>query len=294
MAEKKRLRDLVIQKTFTPSSGILNAYLEEISKKTILSIEEEYDLILEAKNGSLKAKNKLCESHLRFVVSVAKQYQNQGLELVDLINEGNLGLLKSIEDIDSFDTTRGFKFYSRAVWSIRSYIIQAINKKSRVVRLPSNRVDQLSEINKQYEMFVKENGRNPVCEEIVELLEIKEETVSELFGFGRFLSIDQSYDDENPDRMDLLYSLSHRQSDKDLMEEPLKNDMMLFLNKYLKPNEVFVLTKSYGIHNDHEMQDWEIANHLGLCEIRIKQIKASGIKKLRKQPEILEKFKVYL
>ena len=294
MAEKKGLRSLVIQQTHTPLGDGLGLYLEQISKYPVLSPEEEYDLILEAKNGSTKAKRKLCESNLRFVVSVAKQQKNKGLSLNDLINEGNLGLLKSIEDIESFDQTRGFKFITRAVWMIRSYILIAIDKKSRVVRLPPNKIDQLCEINKQCEMFVKENGRNPVCEEIVDLLEIKEETVSELFGFGKFLSIDQYYDDDNPDRMDLLYGLSHRQSDKDLMGEPLKNDMMLLLNKYLKPNEVFAITKSYGIHNGREMNDLEIANQLGLCEGRIKQLKASGLKKLRNQPEIFKKLKVYL
>ena len=282
MAEKRR--DLDISKKLTPDDSEINRYLNQINLIPLISIEEEVLLVQEIKKGSIEARNRLCSANLRFVVSVAKQYiNNKCLSLGDLINEGNLGLIKAAE---KFDETRGFKFISYAVFWVRASIDYAITNHSRLVRLPANRVIELSEIDRQTQKFIKINGRHPDVLELFELVEIKEETILNLVDFGDVLSIDNILDNQKtkietiPDSVDAVESIENK-----LVLERLREHLSVFL-EVLTERENFILKKSFGLFGEELISDPEIGEELCICKTRVQQIRNSAINKLKDYPGV--------
>ena len=273
------MRQLKITKSITNrESASLDKYLQEIGRYDLISVEEEVELAQRIKKGDQGAIEKLTRANLRFVVSVAKQYQNQGLSLPDLINEGNLGLIKAAE---KFDETRGFKFISYAVWWIRQSIMQAINEQSRIVRLPLNQVSSLSKYRKAVAKFEQENQRKPSAEELSVILEIpKSKVLSTMKVSGRHVSVDAPFQEgEDNSLLDVLSDDDSPIADNSLIHESLRKEIERVFAT-LDERESKILQLSYGIGVE-EMSLEEIGQQFGLTRERVRQIREKAIKRLR-------------
>ncbi|MBO7595777.1 MAG: RNA polymerase sigma factor RpoD/SigA [Bacteroidales bacterium] len=273
------MRQLKITKSITNrESASLDKYLQEIGKYELISVEEEVELAQRIKRGDQSAIEKLTKANLRFVVSVAKQYQNQGLNLPDLINEGNLGLIKAAE---KFDETRGFKFISYAVWWIRQSIMQAINEQSRIVRLPLNQVSSLSKYNKAVSEFEQKYQRRPSVEELSQMLDLPTEKVADAMRLsGKHSSIDAPFvQGEEGSLIDVLADADAVKADSGLMSESLNKEIERALST-LTERERTILKLSFGIRVP-EMSLEEIGDKFGLTRERVRQIREKAIRKLR-------------
>lgn len=277
------MRQLKISKSITNrEDSTLDKYLQEITQERLLTAEEEIALARKIKEGDKDALQKLTRANLRFVVSVAKQYQHQGLSLPDLINEGNIGLIKAAE---KFDDTRGFKFISYAVWWIRQSIMQALADQSRLVRLPLNQVGSVNKINKISNKFEQEFERKPSIAEIAEEINLSQERVSDAIkGNNRHVSMDAPLTDGNYNGLaDLLQGNDGQDIDTHLLLESLREELKLALN-ILDERERFVIEAFYGI-NQPEMTLQEIGAKKGLTRERARQIREKAIRKLRKNTQ---------
>ena len=277
------MRQLKISKSITNrEDSTLDKYLQEITQERLLTAEEEIALARKIKEGDKDALQKLTRPNLRFVVSVAKQYQHQGLSLPDLINEGNIGLIKAAE---KFDDTRGFKFISYAVWWIRQSIMQALADQSRLVRLPLNQVGSVNKINKISNKFEQEFERKPSIAEIAEEINLSQERVSDAIkGNNRHVSMDAPLTDGNDNGLaDLLQGNDGQDIDTHLLLESLREELKLALN-ILDERERFVIEAFYGI-NQPEMTLQEIGAKKGLTRERARQIREKAIRKLRKNTQ---------
>ena len=273
------MRQLKITKSITNrESASLDKYLQEIGKEELLSVEEEVDLAQRIRKGDHKALDRLTKANLRFVVSVAKQYQNQGLTLADLINEGNVGLIKAAE---KFDETRGFKFISYAVWWIRQSILQAIAEQSRIVRLPLNQVGSVNKITRVLNQFEQENERRPNASEISERTDIPEDKIDEaLKANGRHVSVDAPFiDGEDNSLLDVMVNDNSPMADRALLMESLRAEIKTAL-QMLNERERNVVTAFFGI-DQPEMTLEEIGTKYGLTRERVRQIKEKAIRRLR-------------
>ena len=273
-----------IGKQFTNrESQSIDKYLQEIGKVELLDVEEEIDLAKKIKYGDekdrQKALEKLTKANLRFVVSVAKQYQNQGLSLGDLINEGNLGLIKAAK---RFDETRGFKFISYAVWWIRQSILQALAEQSRIVRLPLNRVGALNKIGKAYSTLEQEYEREPSADELAEQLDMSLYEVSDTLKIsGRHLSIDAPFVHGEDSRLvDIMPNQNQPLPDHNLINESLKIEINRALNT-LSPRERDVLKLYYGLDQENPLTLEEIGEKFKLTRERVRQIKEKAIRRLK-------------
>ncbi len=273
------MRQLKITKSITNrESASLDKYLQEIGKEELITVEEEVDLAQRIRKGDRMALEKLTRANLRFVVSVAKQYQNQGLSLPDLINEGNLGLIKAAE---KFDETRGFKFISYAVWWIRQSILQALAEQSRIVRLPLNQVGSLNKINKAYSKFEQEQERIPTPEELADVLEISKEKISDTLRVaGRHVSVDAPFiEGEDNNLLDVLVNNDSPIADRGLIGESLSTEIDRALAT-LTDRERDIIKLFFGI-GGQEMTLEEIGEQFGLTRERVRQIKEKAIRRLR-------------
>ncbi|MBN1925301.1 MAG: sigma-70 family RNA polymerase sigma factor [Prolixibacteraceae bacterium] len=273
------MRQLKITKSITNrESASLDKYLQEIGKEELITVEEEVELAQRIKKGDHAALEKLTRANLRFVVSVAKQYQNQGLSLPDLINEGNLGLIKAAE---KFDETRGFKFISYAVWWIRQSILQALAEQSRIVRLPLNQVGSLNKINKAFSKFEQEHERKPSPEELAESLELPADKVADTLKVsGRHISVDAPFvDGEDNSLLDVLPNTDSPNADKKLIMESLSREIDRALAT-LTERESDIIRLFFGI-GCQEMTLEEIGERFGLTRERVRQIKEKAIRRLR-------------
>ncbi len=273
------MRQLKITKSITNrESESLEKYLQEIGKEEMISVEEEVELAQRIRKGDRKALERLTRANLRFVVSVAKQYQNQGLSLPDLINEGNLGLIKAAE---KFDETRGFKFISYAVWWIRQSILQAIAEQSRIVRLPLNQVGSVNKINRMLSKFEQENERRPSVEEISKEVNLPEEKVDEAMSANtRHVSVDAPFTDgDEGSLLDILVNESSPMADRQLVIESLQAEIKQAL-RILNERERNVIEAFFGI-NGPELTLEEIGEKYGLTRERVRQIKEKAIRRLR-------------
>ena len=277
------MRQLKITKSITNrENASLDKYLQEIGHEELISAEEEVELAHRIKNGDRKALEKLTKANLRFVVSVAKQYQNQGLSLPDLINEGNIGLLKAAE---KFDETRGFKFISYAVWWIRQSILQALAENSRLVYLPLNQVNNLTKIHRFLSDFAQKNERTPSNEEIAEALDIDVEKVKTIMqSSGRPTSMDAPLaDDEGSCLLDLLQSRDGSNTERDLITGSLITEVSAAVKK-LPERERKVVEMFFGL-NGPEMNLEDIGRELHLSRERVRQLKEKALKLLREAQE---------
>ena len=273
------MRQLKITKSITNrESASLDKYLQEIGKEDLITVEEEVELAQRIRKGDQRALEKLTRANLRFVVSVAKQYQNQGLSLPDLINEGNLGLIKAAE---KFDETRGFKFISYAVWWIRQSILQALAEQSRIVRLPLNQVGSLNKINKAFSRFEQEHERRPSPEELAETLDFPAEKVADTLRVsGRHISVDAPFvEGEDNSLLDVLVNDDSPVADKTLINESLSTEVERALAT-LTERERDIIRLFFGI-NCQEMTLEEIGEKFGLTRERVRQIKEKAIRRLR-------------
>ncbi len=273
------MRQLKITKSITNrESASLDKYLQEIGRYELISVEEEVELAQRIRKGDQEAIEKLTQANLRFVVSVAKQYQNQGLTLPDLINEGNLGLIKAAE---KFDETRGFKFISYAVWWIRQSIMQAINEQSRIVRLPLNQVSSLSKYNKAVAEFEQQNQRRPTADELSKLLDLPKEKVMDTMRVsGRHVSVDAPFaEGEDNSLLDVLENSDSPVADRGLMNESLSKEIERAFST-LTERERLILKLSFGIGMP-EMSLEEIGEKFGLTRERVRQIREKAIRRLR-------------
>ncbi len=273
------MRQLKITKSITNrESASLDKYLQEIGKEELISVEEEVELAQRIKKGDRIALEKLTKANLRFVVSVAKQYQNQGLSLPDLINEGNLGLIKAAE---KFDETRGFKFISYAVWWIRQSILQALAEQSRIVRLPLNQVGSLNKINKAFSKFEQENERKPSAEEVADTLELTKDKIEDTLRVsGRHISVDAPFvDGEDNSLLDVLENKDSPIADNNLLSESLRKEVDRALCT-LTDRERDIIKLFFGI-GIPEMTLEEIGDRFGLTRERVRQIKEKAIRRLR-------------
>ena len=273
------MRQLKITKSITNrESASLDKYLQEIGKEDLITVEEEVELAQRIKEGDQEALERLTKANLRFVVSVAKQYQNQGLSLPDLINEGNLGLIKAAE---KFDETRGFKFISYAVWWIRQSILQALAEQSRIVRLPLNQVGSLNKINKAFARFEQENERTPSPEELANVLDLPKEKVSDTLRVsGRHVSVDAPFSDgEDNNLLDVLVNTDSPNADRGLINESLSTEVERALAT-LTDRERDIIRYFFGI-GCPEMTLEEIGEKFGLTRERVRQIKEKAIRRLR-------------
>ena len=273
------MRQLKITKSITNrESASLDKYLQEIGKEDLITVEEEVELAQRIRKGDQEALDKLTKANLRFVVSVAKQYQNQGLSLPDLINEGNLGLIKAAE---KFDETRGFKFISYAVWWIRQSILQALAEQSRIVRLPLNQVGSLNKINKAFARFEQEHERTPSAEELANELELPKEKVTDTLRVaGRHISVDAPFaDGEDNSLLDVLVNTDSPNADRGLINESLATEVERALET-LAERERDIIRYFFGI-GCSEMTLEEIGEKFDLTRERVRQIKEKAIRKLR-------------
>ena len=275
------MRQLKITKSITNrESQSLEKYLQEIGKVDLISPEEEVQLAIRIKQGDQRALDRLTKANLRFVVSVAKQYQNQGLSLPDLINEGNLGLIKAAQ---RFDETRGFKFISYAVWWIRQSVLQALAEQSRIVRLPLNKVGLTNRINKAFSQLEQEYEREPSAEELAEVLEIEIEEVSSSLNISsRHLSMDSPLSDgEENTLMDVMENPNAVATDGELdHDESLKTEISRSL-KTLTERQQDVIKYFFGIGVDHPLSLEDIGERFNLTRERVRQIKDKAISKLK-------------
>jgi RNA polymerase primary sigma factor len=274
------MRQLKISKQITNrESQSLDKYLQEIGKVDLLTPDEEVELAKRIREGDQLALEKLTKANLRFVVSVAKQYQNQGLSLGDLINEGNLGLIKAAQ---RFDETRGFKFISYAVWWIRQSILQALAEQSRIVRLPLNRVGSLNKISKTFSDLEQKYEREPSPDELAEVLEVTTaEVVDTLKISGRHVSMDAPFvQGEENSLLDVLENDSEVTPDAALMNDSLRKEVQRALST-LTQREADVITLYFGLNGEHSMTLEEIGEKFNLTRERVRQIKEKAIRRLR-------------
>ena len=274
------MRQLKITKSITNrESASLDKYLQEIGREELVSPEEEVELAQRIRQGDQVALEKLTRANIRFVVSVAKQYQNQGLSLPDLINEGNLGLIKAAE---KFDETRGFKFISYAVWWIRQSILQALAEQSRIVRLPLNQVGSLNKINKALGRFEQENERQPSTQELADMIDIPKDKIDDTLRVsGRHVSMDAPFvDGEDNSLLDVLPNDDSPMADRGLNKESLSTEVERAL-QVLTPREREIIKCFFGI-GCQEMTLEEIGENLDLTRERVRQIKEKAIRKLKK------------
>ncbi|HBK87964.1 MAG: RNA polymerase sigma factor RpoD/SigA [Cyclobacteriaceae bacterium] len=274
------MRQLKISKQITNrESQSLDKYLQEIGKVDLLTPDEEVELAKRIKEGDQIALEKLTKANLRFVVSVAKQYQNQGLSLGDLINEGNLGLIKAAQ---RFDETRGFKFISYAVWWIRQSILQALAEQSRIVRLPLNRVGSLNKISKTFSELEQKYEREPSPEELAEVLEVTTaEVVDTMKISGRHVSMDAPFvQGEENSLLDVLENDGEDTPDQGLMTDSLRREVQRALST-LTQRESDVITLYFGLNGEHAMTLEEIGEKFNLTRERVRQIKEKAIRRLR-------------
>lgn len=274
------MRQLKITKSITNrESQSLDKYLQEIGREELITAEEEVVLAKKIRDGDQAALEKLTKSNLRFVVSVAKQYQNQGLSLPDLINEGNLGLIKAAT---RFDETRGFKFISYAVWWIRQSILQALAEQSRIVRLPLNQVGSLNKINKAFSKLEQEFERAPTSEELAKILEIPEDKVADTMRVsGRHVSMDAPFQvGEDNNLLDVLVNPDAPKTDSFLMTESLQKEIERSLST-LTERESDVVRLFFGIGIPHGLTLEEIGAKFDLTRERVRQIKEKAIRRLR-------------
>ena len=274
------MRQLKITKSITSrDSASLDKYLQEIGREALLPVEEEVELSQRIRKGDRRALDKLVRANLRFVVSVAKQYQNQGLSLPDLINEGNVGLIKAAE---KFDETRGFKFISYAVWWIRQTILQALAEQSRIVRLPLNQVSAVNKITKAMTKFEQEYERKPSADELAELVnELPEKISDSLRASGRHVSVDAPFiEGEENSLLDVMTNPDSPMADQGLVSESLSTEIDRALG-VLNEREKQIIERSFGINNQPEMTLEEIGETFGLTRERVRQIREKAIRKLR-------------
>jgi len=274
------MRQLKISKQITNrESQSLDKYLQEIGKVDLLTPEEEVTLAKKIKEGDQVALEKLTKANLRFVVSVAKQYQNQGLSLGDLINEGNLGLIKAAQ---RFDETRGFKFISYAVWWIRQSILQALAEQSRIVRLPLNRVGSLNKISRTFSELEQKFEREPSPEELAEVLELTEsEVVDTMKNSGRHISVDAPFvQGEENSLLDVLDNGEEDTPDSALMSDSLRREVQRALSTLTK-READVISLYFGLDNNQSFTLEEIGAKFSLTRERVRQIKEKAIRRLR-------------
>ena len=277
------MRQLKIIKSFTNrESDSLDKYLQDIGHEELLTLDEEVELAQRIREGDSKALEKLTRANLRFVVSVAKQYQNQGLSLPDLLNEGNIGLIKAAR---KFDETRGFKFISYAVWWIRQSILQAIAEQGRPVRLPLNQVSSVNKINKALNKFEQENERRPSVEEIASSTDLPQEKIEEAIKANtKQVSMDAPFKDgEESSLADVLYSEDSPSTDAELLKQSLREEMAMALS-VLNERERNVITAFYGI-GQAEMTMDEIGKKFGLTRERVRQIRERALRRLRQQTQ---------
>ena len=273
------MRQLKITKSITNrESASLDKYLQEIGREELVTPEEEVELAQRIRKGDPVALEKLTRANLRFVVSVAKQYQNQGLSLPDLINEGNLGLIKAAE---KFDETRGFKFISSAVWGIRQSILQALAEQSRIVRLPLNQVGSLNKINKALSKFEQENERQPSNEELSEMIDVPKDKISDTLRVsGRHVSVDAPFvEGEDNSLLDVLPNDDSPMADRGLVNESLNTEIERALST-LTDREREIVKSFFGI-GCQEMTLEEIGERFGLTRERVRQIKEKAIRRLK-------------
>lgn len=281
------MRQLKITKSITNrESASLDKYLQEIGRKDLIAVDEEVELAQKIKQGDQAALDKLVSANLRFVVSVAKQYQNQGLSLPDLIDEGNLGLIKAAQ---KFDETRGFKFISYAVWWIRQSILQALAEQSRIVRLPLNQVGSLNKIGKALQRFEQENERRPSPAELAEQLDVPVEKIADTMKVsGRHVSVDAPFvDGEDNSLLDVLPNEDSPMADSSLTQESLSKEVNRALEQ-LNPRERDILKMFFGI-GCQEMTLEEIGAKFDLTRERVRQIKEKAIRRLKGQKSKLLK-----
>lgn len=272
------MRQLKITKSITNrESASLDKYLQEIGREELITVDREVELAGRIRNGDRSALEELVRSNLRFVVSVAKQYQNQGLSLPDLINEGNLGLIKAAE---KFDETRGFKFISYAVWWIRQSILQALAEQARIVRLPLNQVGSMNKINKALQRFEQEHERRPSAEELAEALDMPVDKIAETLKMsGRHVSVDAPFvEGEDNSLIDVMVNEDSPNADRGLINESLSTEISRSLAT-LTPREADILRKFFGIGVPEKTLE-EIGDELHLTRERVRQIKEKAIHKL--------------
>jgi RNA polymerase primary sigma factor len=276
------MRQLKITNKITSRESLaLDKYLNDIGKIALLSADEEAELARRIRAGDEKALERLTEANLRFVVSVSKQYQNQGLTLSDLINEGNVGLMKAAR---RFDETKGFKFISYAVWWIRQSILQSIVDHSRIVRLPLNKVGSYNRVNEKFISFVQEFEREPTNEELGELLEMTPKEVANMLRSNtRHLSMDSPIGGEDSDAtmLDVFVSDGDTMPDTDLLDESMKEEVQQGL-AILSEREKEVISAYYGLNEFKALTLEEIGEAFGLTRERVRQIKERAIRRLRK------------
>ncbi|KAB2907759.1 MAG: sigma-70 family RNA polymerase sigma factor [Ignavibacteriaceae bacterium] len=272
-------------------SQSLDKYLQEIGKVDLLTPDQEIELAIRIKNGDQLALEMLTKANLRFVVSVAKQYQNQGLSLGDLINEGNLGLIKAAR---RFDETRGFKFISYAVWWIRQSILQALAEQSRIVRLPLNRVGALNKITKAFSQLEQEYEREPRASEIAAEVEMDVNEVADTLKIsGRHVSVDAPFAQGEDNRLlDVLQNEQHPMPDYTLMSESLKREISRALSA-LTEREAEVIRLYFGLNKEHSLTLEEIGEKFNLTRERVRQIKEKAIRRLQRNPKT-KNLKAYL
>jgi RNA polymerase primary sigma factor len=278
------MRQLKITKQITNrESQSLDKYFQEIGKVDLISMEVEVELARRIREGDQIALEKLTKANLRFVVSVAKQYQNNGLTLGDLINEGNLGLIKAAK---RFDETRGFKFISYAVWWIRQSIMQALAEQSRIVRLPLNRVSSLNKISKTFSELEQKFQREPSPEELAEVIGVSTgEVLDNLKVGGRHVSVDAPFaQGEDGSLLDVLTDSNEAMPDSGLMSNSLVQEVQRTLST-LPPREAQVLSLYYGLNSSHPMTLEEIAEKFDLTRERVRQIKEKGTRRLKHAPK---------
>ncbi|MEI6141611.1 MAG: RNA polymerase sigma factor RpoD/SigA [Mariniphaga sp.] len=276
------MRQLKIVKQVTNRDAeSLEMYLQEIGKVRLITMDDEVLLAKKIKNGDRKSLEILINANLRFVVSVAKQYQNQGLSLADLINEGNLGLIKAAE---RYDETRGFKFISYAVWWIRQALLQAVAEQSRIVRLPLNKVGSITKISKAYTKLEQNFQREPMAEEIAEFLHLQNEIVKEaLLAMSFHLSLDTPIVDNETEEYtfcDLVANNDQLIPDGQLMNQSLKIEISRIL-EILPEREGVILRYYYGLIGDYPLSVYEISNVMGITRERVRQLKDKAIQKLK-------------
>ena len=275
----KYMRQLKITKSITNrESASLDKYLQEIGREELITVEQEVELAARIRKGDRRALETLTKANLRFVVSVAKQYQNQGLSLPDLINEGNLGLIKAAE---KFDETRGFKFISYAVWWIRQSILQALAEQARIVRLPLNQVGSLNKITKALAKFEQENERRPSSEELANIIGLPVDKICDTLKVqGRHISVDAPFvEGEDNSLLDVLVNDDSPMADRSLVNESLSKEIDRALDT-LTPREKDIIRMFFGI-GTHEMTLEEIGQTFGLTRERVRQIKEKAIRRLR-------------
>ena len=286
------MRQLKINKSITNrESEALERYLQEIGKEELINSDEEVELAQRIKKGDAKALERLTRANLRFVVSVAKQYQNQGLSLADLINEGNVGLIKAAE---KFDETRGFKFISYAVWWIRQSILQAIADQSRIVRLPLNQVGSVNKIARAMNKFEQENERRPSLDELSDEVDLPRDKVDEAMSANtRHVSVDAPMgDDEGSSLLDVLVNSNAPMADRTLVDESLKAEISQAL-LMLSERERNIIKAFYGI-GEPEMTLEEIGMKYGLTRERVRQLKEKALRRLRDNTKKRDILKAYL